>query len=69
MLGHVVLRACPRVHFSGVVTTKANVFTNAQISGDITMNRGLQSVANGGDCRDTSRLTNLGVTAITMRLT
>ena len=61
--GHVT-----HVHFTGVVTSKANVFTNSPISGDITLNRGLQSVANGGDCKDSAPLTNFGVTAISMKL-
>jgi hypothetical protein len=32
------------------------------------MNRGLKSVANGGDCSTTTPLKSFGVTAITMKL-
>jgi hypothetical protein len=61
--GHVT-----KVHFYGDVTSKANVFTSAHVSGNITLNRGLQSVADGGDCSTTSPLASFGVTSITMKL-
>jgi hypothetical protein len=61
--GHVT-----KVHFYGDVTSNANVFTSDHVSGNITMNRGLQSVADGGDCSATSPLTSFGVTSITMKL-
>jgi hypothetical protein len=56
------------VHVYGDVRSLANVFTAAHVSGNITMNRGLKSVANGGDCTATTPLKNFGVTAITMKL-
>ncbi|MDQ1479375.1 MAG: large repetitive protein, partial [Actinomycetota bacterium] len=61
--GHVT-----KVHFYGDVASKANVFNSAHVSGNITLNRGLQTVAAGGDCSTTSPLTSFGVTSITMKL-
>ena len=56
------------VHFYGDVRSAANVFTGAHVSGNLTMDRGLNSGANGGDCSKTSPLTSFGITAITMKL-
>jgi hypothetical protein len=61
--GHVT-----KVHFYGDVTSKANVFTSNHVSGNITLDRGLPSVADGGDCSTTTPLTSFGVTSITMKL-
>jgi hypothetical protein len=57
-----------QVHFYGDVRSAANVFTGTHVSGNLTMNRGLATAANGGDCSKTSPLTSFGITAITMKL-
>ena len=57
-----------QVHFYGDVRSAQNVFTGAHLSGNLTLNRGLHSIANGGDCSATSPLTSFGITAITMKL-
>jgi hypothetical protein len=61
--GHVT-----KVHFYGDVQSKANVFTSSHVSGNITLNRGLQTVANGGDCSTSSPLKTFGITSISMKL-
>jgi len=53
-----------KVHFYGTVTSKANLFTARHISGNLWVNRGLNSIDSGGDCRNVQRMTNFTVTSI-----
>jgi len=55
-----------QAHVYGDVQSKVNVFSGSHVSGDLTLNRGLKSTADGGDCGSTA-LTNLGVSAIKLR--
>ena len=55
-----------KVHYSGTVTSQANVFTGNHLSGNLTLNRGLHTVAGGGDCSATQRLTSFPVTAASL---
>jgi hypothetical protein len=53
-------------HVYGGVTANVNVFKGSHVSGDVTLNRGLQSPSDGGDCGSTA-LTKFGITAIKLR--
>jgi hypothetical protein len=55
-----------KVHYSGTVTSLANVFTGNHLSGNLTLNRGLHTVAGGGDCSATQPLTSFSVSAASL---
>ena len=52
------------VHFTGVVKSKSNIFTERPFTGDITLNRGLHPVASGGDCAASIGLHRFGLTTV-----
>ena len=52
--------------YHGTITSRANLFTNAHVSGSLTLNRGIEGADIGGDCPSSGRIATFAVTAITM---
>ena len=61
--GHTTL-----AHFSGVIRSQSNVFSDAQVSGTLVLQRGLAATSSGGDCSATTRLDGLALTSATMTI-
>lgn len=62
--GHVT-----KLHFYGEVTSQSNIYTGRRLSGNITINKGLNAVASGGDCTVTLPITTADVTAASLKIT
>jgi hypothetical protein len=56
------------VSYHGTITSRANLFTNAHVSGTIELNRGIEGADIGGDCPSSGRIATFAVTAITMSI-
>ena len=54
------------MHYYGTVTSRANVFTDNRLSGNLTLNKGLHTAAGGGDCTTAQRLTSFSVAAASL---
>ena len=52
--------------FHGVVTSRANLFTDYRVNGTIKLRQGLKPASAGGDCDGAARLQKFDVSAITM---
>ena len=55
-------------HFSGVIRSQSNVFSDAQVSGTLVLQRGLAATSSGGDCSAATRLDSLALTSATMTI-
>ena len=61
--GHTTL-----AHFSGLITTRSNVFSDAHVSGTLVLHRGLDAATSGGDCSTASHLGGFSVTSAHMTI-
>ena len=57
-----------QAHFHGVVTSRANIFSDYHVDGSVTLDQGLAAVADGGDCSLGTRLQRFNVTAVSFTI-
>ncbi len=55
-------------HFFGVVRSQSNVFSDAQVTGTLVLDRGLAATTSGGNCSSSTRLGGLSVTSASMTI-
>ena len=55
-------------HFSGTVTSQANLFTDAHVDGSVTLRSGITSTDAGGDCSSSTRLGSFVISSIALTI-